>query len=576
MGFDGIATAGIKAELEWALLGGKIEKITQPLWDEVNITIRNKGESYRLLLSANTASARVHLTDSQKASPQKAPMFCMLLRKHIAGAKIIGIEQRDFDRVLQITMECYDELGNQTTKLLFAEIMGKHSNIIITDSEYRILGSIKHVDFTVSSVRQVLPGMRYELTPSQQKVNPLLVTSEDILQLINGATGTADKFILNTFTGIGPLNAREIVFDAFGVTDKAMNLLNSTEKRLFTEKITDFFLKVEQLQFSPVLLFKEQDIPWDFNAVDISQYKGLIGIKGFDTMSAALDEFYQNRNKMQNLREKSATTKKYLDNNLARCRKKIFLLQQTIEQSADKEKYKVFGDLLTANLHRLHETASFIEVENYYNNMELVKIPLLSELSPSKNAQRYYRLYQKHKNAAIEAAKQLKLANNELLYLESVSDSLLRAENEDDIEQIKQELTEQNYKPFYKANSAAGKVQKAKPMQFYIDGFEVFVGKNNIQNDTLTLKMSNKKDLWFHVKSFAGSHVVLKTDRAEPSQETIVKVAKAAAYYSSAKESSNVPVDYTEIKNVRKPNGAKPGMVIYVNYNTINVIPQKP
>jgi len=576
MAFDGIATACILHELSDKITGGRIDKITQPRWDEVNITTRANGQNSRLLISANTMSARVHLTDEQKESPEKAPMFCMLLRKHLLGGRIIGFEQPDFERVLKIKAECYDELGVLSVKTLIAEIMGKHSNVILTDNSNGILGSLKHVDFTVSSLRQLLPGMKYEMPPSQLKRNPLNASKADILKLADNGVGKCDKFILETFTGIGPLNAREIAFMAIGDVDKEMDELSAGEQRKLADCFVDFFDKIKEKRFYPILLYKKEDIPWDFNATEISQYGNMVISKNFGSISAALDVFIKTRFSARTISEKTAGLQKFLDNNMGRCKKKILLLQKTIEQATKKEQYKMFGDLLTTNLHLMPENATSIEVENYYDNMECVEIPLIFELSPIKNAQRYYKLYQKSKTAEIMAAKQLEAAKTELLYLESVSDNLSRAECTNDIFQIEEELLQQGYKLKSKAAGKSNKKHVFAPHSFYIDGFEINVGKNNMQNDDLTFKASQKHDLWFHVKSFPGSHTILKAGGKSPSDDTIAKVAKIAAYFSKAKDSANVPVDFTEIKNVKKPKGAKPGMVIYENYSTINVKPEIP
>lgn len=577
MAYDGIAVACMVRELSEKLCGGRIDKITQPQWDEINITIRNNGKNHKLLVSASTSFARVHLTGEQKENPQKAPMFCMLLRKHLTGGKILRFYQPDFERVIAAEIECMNELGDLCTKSLFAEIMGKHSNIIITDKEDKILGSIKHVDFTVSAIRQVIPGMKYELPPSQGKLNPLKVTENELFSIIDESDKPLDKLLLDSFSGIGPLSSREIAYMATeGLVANDMLLLKE-EKKHIAGKVAEFFAGIKEGRFSPVVLYKEGKMPWDFNAFDVFQYSGNHNItKGrFDSLSESLDEFYSQRDKAERIKQRTSDIMKLIGSNINRCQKKIALLEQQLMDCGKKEKYKLFGDLLTANLYKIEENSAFFEAENYYGNMEKIKIDLIPELTPPKNAQRYYNLFRKAKTTEEMSTKQIKIAKDELLYLESVQESLMRAETEDDIREIKEELVQQGYG----RKGAAPKAKKealSKPHKFVIDGFDVYVGKNNLQNDNLTLREARGSDLWFHVKNYPGSHTVLKTNGKEPSEDTLVKAAKIAAYFSKAKNSSNVPVDYTKVKNVKKPSSAKPGMVIYENYNTINVTPQEP
>lgn len=576
MAFDGIAISCIMKELGHALTGGRIDKITQPERDEINILIRSGGKNHRLLASASSSSPRIHLTENQKENPEKAPMFCMLLRKHLSGGKVIGFSQPDFERVIKMDIECYDELGDLSVKTLVTEIMGRHSNIILIDGEEKILGSIKHVDFTVSSVRQVLPGMKYEMPPSQDKLNPLNIAADELYPIVCASDLPADKFILETFTGVGPLNAREIAYKSLGDTSADISGLNKDNRIKFSEEIEKAFKNIKDGNYYPVLLYKDNTKVWDFNALEINQYGNTIREEKKDSLCAALDELYQTRDHYERMSQKTAGLLKFIDNNISRCQKKLALQQQKLKDSEKREQQKMYGDLIVANIHKMTEGMTSLEVENYYDNMNIIKIPLLPELSPSQNAQRYYLQYQKAKNAEKMSKEQIKLTTVELEYLESVQESVVRAENERDIREIKDELSAQGYNVRKGGPSKIRKEKPTEPHRFIIDGYEVFVGKNNLQNDRLTLKESRGTDLWFHVKSFPGSHTIIKTKGETPPDDTIVKVAKTAAYFSKARESANVPVDYTIIKNVKKPSGAKPGMVIYDNYNTVNVTPQKP
>ncbi len=574
MAFDGVAVACTVNELNILLTGGRVDKINQPEFDEINILIRSQGKNHRLIASASSSSPRVHLTENTKENPDKAPMFCMLLRKHLAGGKVVGVNQPDFERVIEICIEGKDELGDVSVKRLVIEIMGRHSNIVLVSADGKILGSIKHVDFSVSAVRQLLPGMLYEYPPGQGKRNPMTVSEDEISVLLADADTTADKFILDCFTGIGPLTAREIAFNAFGDTNTLTSIMTNEQKSHFAKVIYNAFNKIKCKGFAPCLLYKGEKV-WDFSAVDISQYCGTITIEKRDSLNYAIDSFFSLRDKKERISQKSAQLNKFIENNITRCTKKLALQQQKMKDCENKEEYKIFGDLLTANIHRIEEKSSFIDVENYYDNCNIIRISLKPELSPSQNAQRYYTLYQKCKNAEIMTAEQMELAEIELNYLESVAEELARAENERDINEIRDELDSQGYGVKRNTKYTKKKQAVSKPMEFELsDGYTLYVGKNNIQNDELTLRASRNSDLWFHTKNIHGCHAVIKTNGTTPSDDVIVEAAKIAAYYSKARDSANVPVDYTTIKNVKKPRGAKPGMVIYDNYNTVNVKPE--
>jgi predicted ribosome quality control (RQC) complex YloA/Tae2 family protein len=576
MAFDGIAISCIVKELESNLLNGRIDKITQPERDEIHINIRADGKNHKLIASASYSNPRIHISREQKNNPEKAPMFCMLLRKHLLGGKITGFSQPEFERVIKMHIESYDELGDLSIKTLIVEIMGRHSNIILTDSNEVILGSIKHVDFTVSSLRQIISGMRYELPPSQNKINPTTIPTENIYAIVSVSKYPADKFILETFTGVGPLNAREIAYRALGDFERPIPSLSKDEQKSLAEEIAKCFKEIECGKYTPILIYKENNNIFDFNAIDITQYEDKFKVEKRNSLWEALDEFYSIRDWEYRMVQKTASLLKFIDNNIQRCQKKLALQQQKLKESRNRDKYKMYGDLLISNIHLIKEKTSEIQLENFFDNMQPIKIQLLPELSPSQNVQRYYNLYQKAKNAEKMTGRQIKLTTSELEYLESVKESLQRAENEQDIEEIKKELILAGYN-FGKTKLAPVKGKKepaTMPHIFTIDGFEVFVGKNNIQNDRLTLKEAKKSDLWFHVKDYPGSHTIVKTQGKTPTDDSIVKFAKIAAYFSKAKNSANVPVDYTIVKNVKKPSGAKPGMVIYENYKTINVKPE--
>ncbi len=576
MAFDGLAVACIVHELNNTLSQGRVDKILQPEYDEIILGIRAGGKNRKLVLSASSSNPRIHFTDTQKENPEKAPMFCMLLRKHLLGGKVVAVIQPDFERVAEIHIESRDELGDVSVKRLIIEVMGRVSNIILTDGEGKVLGSIKHIDFSVSQVRQLIPGMLYEMPPSQGKLNPMEVSEQDIEDKLWQYSLGADKFILDTFVGIGPLSAREIAYRATGCADTNCQLMSNEQKTKFSEFLYEFFEKIKSGNFSPVLIYKDEEKIKDFSGIDITHYENLFVVKPCNSFNEAVDEYFKTKDFQERMSQKTSSLMKFVETNIQRCQKKLALQQQKMKDCESKEKYKVMGDLLTANLYRINYGDEFAEVENFYDNMNVLKITLKPELSPSQNAQRYYTIYQKLKNAEVVTAEQMELARQEIDYLESIKENLMIVENDREINELRDELYSQGYHVKRVEKSKIRK-QVSKPLEFHLsDGFVAYVGRNNMQNDELTLRQSRSNDLWFHTKFIHGSHTVIKTEGRMPSDDVIVEAAKICAYYSKARNSANVPVDYTIIKNVKKPSGAKPGMVIYDNYNTVNVKPELP
>ncbi len=576
MAFDGITISCMVHELNNILAQGRVDKVLQPEYDEIILAIRSGGKNRKVVLSASSSNPRVHITTVQKENPEKAPMFCMLLRKHLLGGKVVAVTQPDFERVVEFHIESHDELGDVSVKRLIIEVMGRVSNIVLIDSAGKILGSIKHIDFSVSQVRQLIPGMMYEMPPSQGKINPLTVDDETLVNKLWNYSLGADKFLLDTFVGIGPLSAREIAYCATGSTDTNCQLMTNEQKIKFVKYIKEFFEKIKKGRFSPVLMYKDSEKIKDFSGINITHYENNFIIKSFENLNDAVDEFFKTKDFQERISQKTSSLLKFVDTNIQRCQKKLALQQQKMKDCENKEKNKIIGDLITANLYRINYGDECVELEDYYNNMEIVKIPLKPELSPSQNAQRYYTVYQKLKNAEIITAQQMELAKQEIDYLESIKENLMIVENEREINELRDELYTQGYHVKRVEKSKIRK-QVSKPLEFHLsDGFVAYVGRNNMQNDELTLRQSKANDLWFHTKYIHGSHTVIKTEGRKPSDDVIVEAAKICAYYSKARNSANVPVDYTVIKNVKKPNGAKPGMVIYDNYNTVNVKPELP
>lgn len=578
MALDAVAVRALTGELHEKLINGRIDKIHQPEKDEITINIRTFTDNFKLVLSASSAHPRVHFTSAGKKNPQTAPMFCMLLRKHIGSGKITEIEQVGFERIIRFSIESYDELGDLTTKYLIIEIMGRHSNIILTSQDMKIIDCIKHIDFTVSSVRQLLPGLEYVSPPPQDKTD--LIDIGDTADIdFSSQAQSADKVIMSQIAGIAPICAREIIYRALGRTDVKCSELTDSGKNKILYEVVKLAKAVREGAFSPCMIIDAASGKViDFSAVPIAQYESMARIKEFSDINTLLDTFFMTRDMHERMRQKSADLVKLLSNNIERVSKKLLILNKTLADSENKEQHKIYGDLLMANLYAVGNGQAEAEVLNYYEqDSPMVKIPLDRQLTPSQNAQRYYKKYNKAKTAEVEAAKQIENAKNDLEYLESTLTAVETADTEADLNAIRAELIAEGYlnrKPSVKRQ----KQSAAKPMHFVSsDGFDIYVGKSNSQNDYLTLKFSNSSDLWFHTKNIHGSHTVIKLglDKDVP-KSTIEEAAKIAAYYSKGRDSSQVPVDFTQIKNVKKPSGAKPGMVIYDHYNTIYVTPQDP
>ncbi|HHW66758.1 MAG: hypothetical protein PWP07_1916 [Epulopiscium sp.] len=577
MALDGIVISNIVYELKKLLLGGRIDKIYQPESDEIVLHTRGKGSSYRLLLTSHSNHPRLHITNHNKKNPESPPMFCMLLRKHLSGGKIVDVIQPDFERIVEFHIESLNEMGDLCIKKLIIEIMGRHSNIILTDSDNRILDSIIHVSKDKSSVREVLPGRIYVRPPSQDKLNPLLVPDNDFGKFLKGTNGTKlQQAIYKSFSGISPVVASEICYRAHLDPSLYLEELTDENRNALSNVMQHLFSLIKNNSFTPqIILHPNTNEPVDFSSIEMTQFLDYKK-QSFDSISEVIELYYAEKDNLSRIKQKSNDIHKIIQNNLERCYKKKDLQLQKLKEVSDREYLRVYGELITANIYAISKGMNSFETINFYEEEQpLVTIPLDPMLTPSENAQLYFKQYNKAKRTHLALIEQLKQTEEEIQYLESLLTATESSTDESDINDIRYELKEQGYIKMRNPKQSKNQV-KSKPLHFYSsDGFDIYVGKNNRQNDELTLRFASPSDLWFHTKDIPGSHVIIKTQNKEVPHTTILEAANLAAFYSKAKTSSNVPVDYTLKKNVKKPNGAKPGMVIYDHYNTIYITPDK-
>ena len=580
MALDALCVKALVCEFNKKLSGLRLDKIYQPESDELIISLHGPKKAEKLLLSANANIPRACLTKETRENPSAPPMFCMLLRKHLAGGKLIKAKQPDFERVIEFKIETKNDFGDLVTKTLVIEIMGRHSNIILLDENNKILGSIKHVDFSVSSVRQILPGLIYSYPPAQDKTNPLLCSLADFTEKFKEIPdGTsADKFISSSFLGISSLSSREICYLA-GINSVGSEIDFSAILDLATS-MNSVFSKLANEDFSPCIIENaENGKLMDFSAIAISQYGSFAKVTSFDSISEVIDTFYKTRAIRERMAIRSANLTKLVSNNIARCAKKYEIQSSELKQSAKKEKYRYLGELITSNIYKINRGDESVAVTDYCSpDLKEITIPLDSTLTPSANAQKYFKRYNKLKNAEAYLTKEIENTKSELIYLETVEEELKNAKTLSELSEIREELASGGYIKQIRQNPKKKKSAQYTPQISSFeteDGFTVFIGKNNKQNDYLTTKMSRGTDLWFHTKDIPGSHVVIRhRPDTEFSDTAILAAARAAAFNSKAKNSDNVPVDYTLIKNVKKPSGARPGFVIFTDNKTLYVTPK--
>ncbi len=568
MALDGFAVACLRHELINELKDGYISKIAQPENDELLFTIKAKGENKRLLISASPSLPLVHLTGNSKPSPMSAPNFCMLLRKHIGGGRILDIMQPSLERVLYFIIEHRNEMGDLCKKKLIVELMGKHSNIIFTDENDIILDAIRRIPSHISSVREVLPMRTYFIPETTKKLDPLNTDEEAFKKAVFTKHDNLSKALYTSVTGFSPSMAEELLFRA-GV-DVRLSAVTCDEKEAVHiyhcfERMID---EVKNHEFEPQI-FYENNAPKDFSVLHSERYSSDCK-KIYKSISSMLEDFYVKKEAVSRIRQKSADLRKIVSTALERNVKKLSLQEKQLNDTKKKDKYKIYGELLNTYGYECKTGDKYLKAADYYSG-DVITIPLDPLLSASENAKKYFDKYTKLKRTATACADQIEETKVDIMHLESIQTSLEMALDEEDLTQIKQELTDAGYIKKHTIGKKERSQKKSKPLHFISsDGFDIYVGKNNYQNDELTFHMATGGDWWFHAKQIPGSHVIVKADGKEVPDRTFEEAASAAAYYSKNRTSDKVEIDYTLKKNIKKPNKAKPGFVIYyTNYSMV-------
>ena len=567
MALDGIVIANIRQELEQTLLGGRLYKIAQPETDELLFTIKTPKQQYRLVISANASLPLIYLSEENKPSPMTAPNFCMLLRKHISGGRIAAITQPDMERILKFEIEHLNELGDLCTKFLIVELMGKHSNIIFCQPDGTIIDSIKHISLNVSSVREVLPGRSYFVPNTMHKLNPLTVDSETFMHTVLSKPLSTAKALYTSLTGLSPLISEEICHRASIDSSMSTSGLSDAEKLHLFGTFRRLMEDIEDHRFTPEIAYRGKE-PVEFSAIGLSCYSDC-RIQKFETISDVLRTYYAEKNAATRIRQKSHDLRHVVGTALDRTRKKYDLQIKQLKDTEKREKYKIYGEMINTYGYGLDEGAKSLSCINYYTDKEIV-VPLDPQLTPQENSKKYFERYGKLKRTFEALTTLTEETHEELEHLDSVSTALDLAQTEGDLAQIKEELIQSGYIKRHTGGKNAKKQKLASPPLHYLssDGYHMYVGKNNLQNEELTFKFASGGDWWFHAKGIPGSHVIVKSTGDELPDRTFEEAARLAAYYSKNRNSEKVEIDYIQRKHVKKPNAGKPGFVIYhTNYS---------
>lgn len=574
MPFDGITIHALTDEIKAIIVGSRIDKIHQPENDEIVFHIRHDRTNYKLLLSADSNLPYFGMIDVKKENPVIAPMFCMLLRKHIAGGRVIDFEQLELERVIILTVESRTELGDLTIKKIIFEIMGKHSNITLVDEDYKIIDCIKRIALGVNRYRQLFPGITY-LYPPNDKIDPRIEVEENFIKMIHKSESRPTfKHIYMTYQGISPIISKEFCLQANIDFTRNQDTLTDGEINELYKQFDSFFSDYDQKIFKNQIIYLKNQALKDLTIVELSPYQSdEFEIKYFDTTIEIVNEYYANKNSVNKLLQRSQNLRKTIQGKIVRQKKKIQNLKEDLMFADKADTYKIKGELILANIYKIEKGMKKIVVDNFYDNNTPITINLDYQLSPSDNAQRLFKRYSKFKTAQIKVQEQLGYTEDEIKYLEHVLHNIEQSPDQNNFEEIKEELILTGY---LRDKQKGKKKKKIKNEPFHYlssDGFEILAGKNNLQNDVITLKVASKSDVWFHTKNIPGSHVIVRAYGKKVPEQTLKEAAMIAAYHSKAKESSQVPVDYTDVRYLKKPNGAKPGMVIFSRNSTMYVTP---
>lgn len=570
MAFDAYFLSGVLEELRTQALGARVEKIHQPTRDTIILLLRCSAGRQRLLIAANPTALRLHLTGANPENPDQPPMFCMLLRKHLSGGRLVSIQQPPMERLVRLTFQCTGELGDQVERVLVAELMGRTTNIYLLDEAGRILDCLRRVGLDDSAKRQALPGLYYQDPEPVEKRCPQGLTQADALALLEapGADRLADR-LLDTFGGLSPLVCREAALACLGDPD---GRLEGADRAAAAQALATYFGK--HLPLGRPYLLTGPGGPKAYAFVPIFQYGPDYACEELPSFASLLDRFYTLRDRRDAMRQKAQSVRRTVQNLRDRTARKMAIQEKELATARDREHLRQMGDLVTANLHAIRKGQTTLTAENFYDpEMKPIQIPLSPLLSPQQNAAKYYKDYAKAKNGEKELTRQLELGGQELEYLLSVLEELDRAETEGELEEIRQELASGGY---LRLEGGRRKMKQAasKPMRFVsTDGYPIYVGRNNRQNDELTGKLAQKNDLWLHVQKLHGSHVIIPWTGVQPPDGTITQAAQLAAWFSQGRQGQNVAVDVTPVRFVKKPGGAKPGMVVYTQYRTVYVTP---
>lgn len=592
MALDGLFLHCIGQELSSAVIGAKVDKVYQPSSEELVLTLRSRDlGALKLLLCARANSPRIHLTKASFENPATPPMLCMLLRKRLGGATLTGIRQAGFDRILFLDFSATNELGDKETLTVAMEVMAQYSNVILIGPDGKIIDALKRVDLTRSSKRLILPGLAYELPPQQDKLGLPDHRVEELVERIRTFSAkTLSSAVLSSIQGVSPALAREVAFRALG-DDKHLSEMTDDDFVDLEYPLLELKKEVASPTHTFCVVRDDNDRPFEFSFWDLKQYGPGMATDHYETASELLDDYYAKRDSMERIAHKSADLRKFLNNATERIARKVEVQRGELAKSVDREKLRVYAELINANLYQLEKGVLYYDLENYYDENRILRVPADPALSPAQNSQKYYKDYRKTYTAEKKLTEQIEQGTEELAYLETVKDALSRAETERDIGEIRRELVASGYlkdKTPEKKNRRGSqrrdgkKARSAKqppalpPLEYETtDGFRVLVGRNNLQNDKLSMKQAGKLDMWLHTKDFPGSHVIIESQDGEVSDQAIEEAAIIAAVNSTARTGDKVPVDYTLVKNLKKPTGARPGKVIFHTNWTIYVTPDE-